>query len=43
MGSDSYEEVMVATYSGRVYGLTKNQAVASSISSETQAKLVALK
>jgi len=43
VGSPDDEEVTVATYSGRIYGLTKNQAVPGSISSEVQAKLVALK
>ena len=43
VGSADFEEVTVATYSGRVYGLTRNQAVPSTISSEVQAKLLALK
>lgn len=43
VGSADYEEVTVATYSGRVYGLTRDQAGPSKISSEVQAKLEALK
>ena len=43
VGSADYEEVVVATYSGRVMGLTREPVQRQPISQEVQAKLTALK
>ena len=43
VGSVDYEEVVVATYSGRVMGLTMEPITQQPISQEVQAKLTALK
>ena len=43
VGSADYEEVVVATYSGRVMGLTREPIQHQPISQEVQTKLVALK
>ena len=43
VGSSDYEEVLVATYSGCVFGLTREPIVPKPISKEVQAKLTALK
>ena len=43
VGSADYEEIAVATYSGRVMGLTREPVQRQPISQEVQAKLTALK
>ena len=43
VGSADYEEVVLATYSGRVIGLTKEPIQQQPISQEVQAKLSALR
>lgn len=43
VGSSNFEEVIVATYSGRVFGLSREPAVPKPISQEVQAKLDVLK
>lgn len=43
VGSADYEEVVVATYSGRVMGLTREPVQQQPISQEVLAKLTALK
>ena len=43
VGSSDYEEVTVATYSGRVLGLTKEQVALQPISEAVQSKLATLK
>ncbi len=43
VGSSNYEEVTIATYSGRVFGLTQEPIVPKPLSQELQAKLEALK
>lgn len=43
VGSSNYQEVTVATYSGRVVGLTREPIVPKPISQEVRAKLDSLK
>ena len=43
VGSSNYEEVTIATYSGRVFGLTQEPIVPKPLSKELKAKLEALK
>ena len=43
VGSADFEEVVVATYSGRVMGLTREHVAQQPISQEVQDKLTALK
>ena len=43
VGSADYEEVVVATYSGRVMGLTREPIQQQPVSQEVQAKLTALR
>lgn len=43
MGSADYEEVVAATFSGRVMGLTREHIAQQPISKEVQGKLTALK
>ena len=43
VGSSNYEEVTVATYSGRVFGLTREPMTPKPVSQELRAKLDGLK
>lgn len=43
MVGSSFEEVVVATYSGRVFGLSREPVVPKPISQEVQAKLDSMK
>ena len=43
VGSSMHEEVVVATYSGRVLGLTHEPSVQQTISQETKAKVEVLR
>ena len=43
MGSSNYQEVVVATYGGRVFGLSREPVTPKPISQEVQAKLDSLK
>ena len=43
VGSSGSEEVVVATYSGRVHGLARESSVPQPISQEVQSKIEALK
>ena len=43
VGSSNHEEVVIATYSGRVLGLVREMGAQQPISQETQAKIEALR